>query len=508
MSDTSMPLVSVVIPVYNSMPYLTATLESLLAQDLTDFEVIAIDDGSSDGSGEELDRFAERDARLTVIHQPNSGWPGMPRNRGLELARGEFVLFMDSDDTVAPQALSSMVAMAEDRDADVVIPRFAGTGGRGVQSLFLRHPHGEITLARAMETLSPQKLFRREMIERDGLRFPEGRVRLEDGIFVTRAYTIARQIVFCGREPLYFIHKRDDGQNISSQAIEPAGYVDSCRRIARLLMDGVPDQDRARVLVRQFFTRKGLRFYAPQRWLRMDSERRREWVALHRAFLEEFVPPELAAGTAHPTDRRKMERIRAADVAGLDALIGAEHGLEHSPRHLAARGLAGGGVELTVQLTPARDAALLRGAPLPSRAAQRMAAGLARALRPAMRWRAVRGAVRRAFTALSPGAPRAYLYAAGRKTGRGIAVPGRLSGVDPASGSLSYDFALTPALLRRFGTDRVDLWTIAEVEGMSGRLTRVESAAQLSKRVWTLRVYATNQGNVSLDLAPKKRPAS
>ena len=505
MPDAAHPLVSVIIPVYNSMPYLTATLESVLAQDLASFEVVAVDDGSTDGSGAELDRFAARDDRITVVHQPNSGWPGQPRNRGLDLARGEFVLFMDADDTIAPQALSAMAAMAEDRDADIVIPRFAGTGGRQVQSLFLRHPHGEITLARAMETLSPQKLFRRDLLERDGLRFPEGKVRLEDGIFVTRAYVIARRILFCGREPLYFIHLRNDGQNISAGAIDPENYVGSCRRIAEILLAGVPDAARARVLVRQFFTRKGLRFYAPKRWLRMDAERKRAWVALHRAFLADLLPPALDRGTAHPTDRRKMELIRAGDVTGLDALVEAERGLEHDSRFVAARELPGGGLELTVEVVPDAGSAVLREAPAPADAVLRASRAAVRALRPALRWRAVRGAVRRLPGILAPRAPRAYLLVAGRTVGRGIAVPGRLSRADGETGTLRFDFALTPGLLRRFGADRADLWTVAEVGRRSGRQIRVRASDPVSRRVGRARVYATNQGNVSLDLGRKGR---
>ena len=82
-------------PVHNEMPHLTETIGSALAQEFTDFEVIAIDDGSSDGSGEELERLARSDDRLIVIRQPGSGWPGGPRNRGLERASGRYVFFLD-----------------------------------------------------------------------------------------------------------------------------------------------------------------------------------------------------------------------------------------------------------------------------------------------------------------------------------------------------------------------------------------------------------------------------
>ena len=504
MSDST-PLVTVVMPVYDSMPYLTETLESVLAQDVAGLEVIAVDDGSTDGSGEELDRFAALDDRVAVIHQPNSGWPGAPRNRGLERARGEFVFFMDSDDTLAPHALSAMVELAEAREADVVIPRMRGVAGRGVQQLFRQHSQGVIGLARAMETLSPQKLFRRELIERDGLRFPEERVRLEDGIFVTRAYVLARRIVFCGREPLYFIALRDDGGNISSRGIDPENYVASCRRIARILFEGVPDRKRADQLVHQFFGRKGLRFYAPKRWLRMDDARKREWVELHRRFLDEFVSIEMEEHTTHPTDLRKMRLIRAGDVAGLDRLISAAAALEHDSRVGAVVPLPHG-VELTVTVAPPEPApeegSLLAGAGIAGwrlRAADR----LHRMLRPVMGSHFGRGLSRRLGDVIASGAPQAQLLLSGRRAARRVAVPGRIAGRD-AAGALRYRFVLPEELLQRFAKDRVDLWTVAEVGGLSGGSARV--AAGAVPRSGTeiapgAELYATDQGNATLRVA-------
>jgi glycosyltransferase involved in cell wall biosynthesis len=497
------PLVSVVIPVYNSMPYLTETLQSVLAQDLERFEVIVVDDGSTDGSGEELDRFAKAEDRLVVIHQPNSGWPGAPRNRGLERARGEFVFFMDSDDTIAPHALSAMTAMARERGADVVIPRMKGVAGRGVQSLFERYPQGEIGLARAMETLSPQKLFRREPLERDGLRFPEEKVRLEDGIFVTRAYVLARTIVFCGREPLYFIALRDDGRNISSSSIDPENYVASCRRIAQILLDGVEDPERGARLVWQLFTRKGLRFYAPKRWLRMGVERKRRWVALHRAFLEDLVPVELVERASNPTDRRKAELILAGDVSGLDRLISAEEDLDHRSGVGAVARMANG-VELTVSVQPQdpRRGSLIDDGVPPAwrlRAADR----LHRLLRPAMGAHLGRGLSRRLADAVSTGSPRVSLLLSGRRSARRIAVPGRIAARD-AAGALRYRFVLPDDLLQRFHGDRVDLSTVAEVRGLSGAPVRVAldpsaaSAVAISEGV---ELYATGRGNASLSVA-------
>ncbi|MFD5600514.1 glycosyltransferase family 2 protein [Leucobacter sp. NPDC058333] len=506
MTETA-PVVSIVIPVYNSMPYLTGTVASLLAQELTNFEIIAVNDGSTDGSGDELDRAAADDPRITVVHQPNSGWPGMPRNRGLDLARGKYVLFMDADDTVAPTALAAMVHQADEHDADVIIPRFEGVGGRHVQALFERHPEGPIELSRAMESLSPQKLFRREMLENNGLRFPEGRVRLEDGIFVTRAYVLARRIMFCGATPLYFIALRDDGQNISGQRIDPDNYVDSCRRIAETLIDGVNDPVLAQLLVRQFFGRKGLRFYTQKRWGQMDDAARQRWVDLHRAFLRDLIDPNGDADIVHPSDRRKVELIRAGDVAGLDQLITSAAALEHVARVSDVRKVAGG-LEVTVEVRPASpdSSALTAGDGIRVRVADR----LYRTLRPRLDQRFVRGASRRAASVFVGRRTEATLLLAGRKRGRGVAIPGRIAPPAPNSDASTrdkqprYRFVLPHSLLKRYRGERVDAWTVLEAgHRFSGDRSRVTWQCDADRRVDGVRVYATDRGNFSMQFRAK-----
>jgi cellulose synthase/poly-beta-1,6-N-acetylglucosamine synthase-like glycosyltransferase len=132
----SSPLVSVVIPVYNAMPFLTELLNSLEAQDLKpeEFEVIAVDDGSTDFGGEILDVYAKRNSNFIALHQENSGWPGKPRNVGIENARGEYVFFIDSDDRLGPQALRRMTSFALEQDVDVLVPKMVGLDGRRVQA--------------------------------------------------------------------------------------------------------------------------------------------------------------------------------------------------------------------------------------------------------------------------------------------------------------------------------------------------------------------------------------
>lgn len=94
-------MISVIIPVYNTKQYLQSCLDSVLAQTYSDLEIIFVDDGSTDGSAEMLDAFAAWDSRIRVIHQPNGGVCAA-RNRGIEEARGEYLSFIDSDDTLEP----------------------------------------------------------------------------------------------------------------------------------------------------------------------------------------------------------------------------------------------------------------------------------------------------------------------------------------------------------------------------------------------------------------------
>lgn len=113
------PKVSIIIPVYNSKEFLERCILSLQSQTFNDWEAICIDDGSLDGSGEILDRFALEDSRIRVVHKTNEG-VSAARNYGIQKAEGEYVIFVDSDDFLHPQTLEITVFHADSENVDLV----------------------------------------------------------------------------------------------------------------------------------------------------------------------------------------------------------------------------------------------------------------------------------------------------------------------------------------------------------------------------------------------------
>ncbi|WP_367140114.1 MULTISPECIES: glycosyltransferase family 2 protein [Streptomyces] len=238
------PDVTVIIAAYNAMPYVTRSVDSVLGQSLgTDrIELIAVDDGSTDGTADELDRLAERAPMMQVIHQPNSGGPASPRNLGLDRATGRYVFFLDADDRIAPEALERMVAAADENGSDVVLGRIVGEGGRRApKSMFGRNqPKTDVFTSRVYWTLNPMKLFRRELLDRLRLRFDTGLSIGEDQPFVATAYLKAAAIsVVADYDCLYWV-AREDGNNITAQEHGTRMRMDLFRTMAELVAEQVP----------------------------------------------------------------------------------------------------------------------------------------------------------------------------------------------------------------------------------------------------------------------------
>lgn len=121
--NSSNPTISIIVPVYNTEQYLPKCLDSIAAQTFTDFEVLMIDDGSTDGSGEICDRYSQSDSRFIIIHQSNQG-VSASRNNGLKQARGNYIAFVDSDDYVHPQMLELLYMAIRQGDYDFSTARY------------------------------------------------------------------------------------------------------------------------------------------------------------------------------------------------------------------------------------------------------------------------------------------------------------------------------------------------------------------------------------------------
>lgn len=185
-----LPKISIVIPVYNVEKYISDCLESVLKQTFGDFEVIAVDDGSTDVSGRILDEFAAKDSRVVPVHKPNAG-VAAARNTGIEKARGEWIYFIDSDDMISEDYLEGLYHTAVASGCDVAAGRktlyyWGENDKRNYEVVCKQTGTAEITAAAVAKRITQvvvwNKIFRRDFIEKHHIRFPEG-VWYEDNYF-------------------------------------------------------------------------------------------------------------------------------------------------------------------------------------------------------------------------------------------------------------------------------------------------------------------------------------
>ena len=245
--------VSAIVPVYNPGARIDRCIESLVGQSLPEdeYEVIFVDDGSTDSTPERLDRLAAEHAHVRVEHIPNSGWPGRPRNVGLDMARGEYVYFVDNDDYVGPEALERLYERAVRADADVVVGKVVGRGKPVPRAVFERNRDGRtLRWPPLVRLLTPHKLFRRALLVEHSIRFPEGRRRLEDHVFTMHAYLHARRVSILADYPCYYwVRHPDESANVSYQGFDPADYYGNVREVLDLVVEHTePGELRDRLL--------------------------------------------------------------------------------------------------------------------------------------------------------------------------------------------------------------------------------------------------------------------
>lgn len=202
---------SVIIPVYNVKDYLEKCVASVLAQHTDDYEIILVDDGSTDGSGELCDEIAARTPeRVRVIHKPNGGL-GDARNVGLENARGDYLVFLDSDDYIDETMLMELSEQADTFHADIITFGFrVDKNGDTSQAVIDTLPEGKIfTLNDTPELLLAlpnawNRIYTRELFLKTGIRYP-GRVWYEDIRTTTKLFAKANSVVSVHRPYYYYV---------------------------------------------------------------------------------------------------------------------------------------------------------------------------------------------------------------------------------------------------------------------------------------------------------------
>ncbi|MEU2612018.1 glycosyltransferase [Micromonospora sp. NPDC007271] len=318
------PDVTVIVAVYNTMPYLTTCLESLVGQTIgrDRLEVVAVDDGSTDGSGAELDRYAERyPGTVRVLHQPNSGGPAAPSNRALDEARGRYVFFIGSDDHLGSEALERLVDAADRWDSDVVLGRMVGTNKRYVHQAVYASTAERVDLfdSELPWSLSNTKLFRRDLIERHGLRFRTDMPMGSDQPFTLEACLRAKKISVLGDYEYYYAVKRDNAQNITyaSRFEERLRCAEELVGFVAALIEPGPRRDA--VLLRHFSWEVAKLLRAE--FLDLDTDVQRQVHDRIRKLAEAYLTDGILARMA-PDLRLRLAVARDADLGRLRELIG------------------------------------------------------------------------------------------------------------------------------------------------------------------------------------------
>lgn len=251
------PSVSVVVPTFNSVLLLKEALQSVFEQTLAqdEIEIIVIDDGSTDSTWEYLQKAASDHANLMPLYQSNAGRPSVGRNRGIDVADGEFVFFLDSDDRLGSESLERMLASAREAESDIVLGRQCGEN-RTVSSSAFRETVLDADLLEdgLWNVLSPCRLFRRSVIERIGVRFPEDMIQGEDQVFVAACCFAANRISVLADYDYYFVRGRTDGGNLSqtSQTFENK-YMTTTRMAALIVENTEPGRQRERYFQRVIY---------------------------------------------------------------------------------------------------------------------------------------------------------------------------------------------------------------------------------------------------------------
>ncbi|MES4890118.1 glycosyltransferase family A protein [Streptomyces sp. NPDC096012] len=305
------PRAAVVVIGYNDRAHVTDAVRSALAQGPAVAEVIAVDDRSTDGSGELLDRLAAGEPRLRVLHREvNSGGCGSPRNSGIDAVTAPYVMFLDSDDVLPPGAVDTLLAAATGAHAEVAsglcVRRELPSGSERPWQAPLYAAH--TVLARPAEcprlvddTLCVNKLYRTDFLREHRIRFPEGRFLYEDFVFTARLLAAGPRIALVP-DPVYVWHVRRSAERLSlsldrARIDNWKARVQACALAYDILL-GAGQEELARAARAKFLDHE-VRMYVRELGLR-DADYQRAWWTHTREYLTRYDPADWAPDPGAP----------------------------------------------------------------------------------------------------------------------------------------------------------------------------------------------------------------
>ena len=310
-------------PTHDPGPHFDDLLASLLRQSLPteQYEVLLCDDGSDEATQERLTAIEAAYApHVRALRLPHTGWPGGPRNAGIDEARGRYLYFCDDDDRLHPRALERLCDYADEHSSDVVLGMLVGVGRWLNMTVFLRDvPHARIGVDPLLTFLTPHKLFRTDFIRSHGIRYPVGKVRLEDHRFVLQAYLQATVCSIYSSYPCYYWVVREDRPSISSRGIDPDAYYRDLVEVLDLVERHTNPSPYRDSLLQHWYRGKVLGRLGGPRVTRYSPERWDRLLTAIRPLLEERFPPRLDPLLVFPY-RLRSALLRADHVPGMVAL--------------------------------------------------------------------------------------------------------------------------------------------------------------------------------------------
>lgn len=208
-----MPEISVIVPVYNAEKYISRCIDSILSQRIPDFELLLIDDGSTDNSGALCDEYAEKDSRIKVFHQANKG-ASAARNTGIDIAEGDWIVFVDADDWVDSEYLESLYEHVKSSDGEMFV--FQGLIKKHQQNISLiQLDCSDIDITHNADLLFEKinlfkycgpccKILKKEYLK--NIRFNENIIAAEDYDFLIRYLTLCNMVKLSSQVHYFYEH--------------------------------------------------------------------------------------------------------------------------------------------------------------------------------------------------------------------------------------------------------------------------------------------------------------